>query len=245
MFDIPTESNSQQQPVAEPESSSGNMFSDQLNTIKNEQGAPKYDSVDKALQALAHSQAYIPDLETKLSAKDKELEELRLELAKRQGIEETVQRLTAQREEQRTPSAPQINEQDIDSLVNQALQRQQATTVAQQNLESVQSHLTSAYGEKAQEVIQTKAKELNMTPQAIGELAKSNPKLVLQLFGKAQSTTPTLTTSSVNINPLLPQEQPKVGRPERSLLAGASAKEKSEFMKKIREEVYADYGVKQ
>ena len=59
-------------PQATPESitpaaNPSDLFTDQLAAIKNDQGVPKYDTVEKAIEALQHSQQYIPELKTQMS----------------------------------------------------------------------------------------------------------------------------------------------------------------------------------
>ncbi len=57
----------QQSQVQQPEQPaapqpSDNVFADQLASITNERGEPKYKDLPTALQALKHSQEYIPSL---------------------------------------------------------------------------------------------------------------------------------------------------------------------------------------
>ena len=51
-----------------------NPFDDLLNNIKNDSGERKYNSVESALEALKHSQEYIPTLKDEKNNMSQELE---------------------------------------------------------------------------------------------------------------------------------------------------------------------------
>jgi hypothetical protein len=69
--------------------------------------------------------------------------------------------------------------------------------------------------------------------------------LVLELFNTSAPKGPTPTTSSVNTSGFKPQEQDALKRPEKSLLSGATSKQQAEFMRQIKERVYARNGITQ
>src|SRR5690606_3151116 len=112
-------------PVNNQAPDANSQYADLLNTIKNEQGQPKYDSLPKALEALVHSQQYIPQLKTELQTREQELATLRAELEKRSTVEDVVSRLTAQQDkpqDQGTPPATSgLDEQAVLQLVQKAL----------------------------------------------------------------------------------------------------------------------------
>ena len=70
-----------QQPIA---------YADKLSGITNETGEPKYANVETALDALATSQQYIPQLHTQIDTMKAELESLRTERAKAEGVQEAL-----------------------------------------------------------------------------------------------------------------------------------------------------------
>src|SRR3546814_1625181 len=70
-------------------------YADLLKSIKNESGEQKYDSIEKALEALGHSQSFIPQIKSQLTEKEQELERVKAELSQRQSVEEVMQRLIA------------------------------------------------------------------------------------------------------------------------------------------------------
>ena len=99
-----------QQEDVKPENS--NLFTDQLNMIKNENGDPKYDSVPKALEALQHSQQYIPEIKSQLEARDQEIAQLKEQLAKATTLEEVISKVNASQEA--TSESPPASQQALD-----------------------------------------------------------------------------------------------------------------------------------
>lgn len=220
------------------------LFSNQLSSIKAEDGRQKYDTVEKALEALAHSQAFIPELQTKVNTSEAEIATLRTELAARQSLEDLLKR------QQGDPTPPDvtppgqngISETDIAKIVANQLEQRTQDQVVTENASKVNSALVAKFGDKAQEVVINKAKELGMTPEQLGEMAKNQPNVVLSLFGQAAPayTPPTSGGYRAGFPDIKPEP---LARPEKSLLAGATESERSAFMAKIREEVYKKYDV--
>lgn len=233
-----------QEPTPQP---SDSAYAHLLSQIKNEQGQPKYDSLPKALEGLANAQQYIPQLKTELQSKEAELAELRAKLAQQAQLEEVVSRLTANQNQpkaQETPSpASGLDEQAVMNLLEQRLVQREQAAVQNQNAQQVHAALTAKFGEKANEVVAAKARELGTTPEELGKLASQTPAMVLALFNTSASKGPTPVTTSINIpashNPGLPE----LKRPEKSLLIGATSKQQAEYMRQIKERVYAEHGI--
>lgn len=225
---------------------SPDVFADLLKNIKNENGEQKYDNVPKALEGLAHAQNFIPQLKTELQKKDEEIATLREQLSKAQGIEEVVSRLTAQREAQSTvqPTATGgLDETAVLSLLQNVLQQNKAQESAESNIAQVQSALIAKFGDKATEALDAKAAELGTTRQELGNLARQNPKMVLAYFNVQAPAGTKPTTSSVTIPASYKPPVQELARPEKSLLSGSTSKEQAEFMRKIKEQVYAKYNI--
>jgi hypothetical protein len=229
-----------------PDSSS--LFADQLKGILNEQGQQKYDSLPKALEGLAHSQQYIPQLKTELLSKEAELVALRAQVAQQASIEDVVSRLSSQQkapQELGTPPATSgLDEQAVMQLVQQQLGQAKQLDQQSANTAQVQQALSSKFGDKAAEMVQIKARDLNTTPEALGQLAKQNPSLVLALFNTSASSTTSPTIGSVNIPPYS-TDRPPLEKPTKSLLSGATSKQQREFMLKVKADVYAKHGITQ
>lgn len=241
VFDNSANTNSQTQPQV------NDLFANQLQAIKNENGQPKYATVEKALEALAHAQGYIPELKTENQAKDEIIETLKAELAKKQSMEDLVNRLAQPQATPQTGEKPsQANVLDpnvvVQQVLNQLESKSQADTM-KANRQKVEEFLVSKFGDKTKEVIQAKAQELGLTPQKIGELASSSPQAALALFNGGAAPAPSVTTGSVTIPGYKKEEYKPLERPAKSLLAGATAKEQAEYMRKIREDVYRKHGI--
>lgn len=228
--------------------SSDSAYADLLAAIRNEEGKPKYDSVQKALEGLSHAQSYIPQLKTELQTKEEEINNLRAEMEKRGSIEDVISRLTAkqdqggQHNEGTPPQQVGLDEQAAKALFEQMLNETKQKESFRSNEQTVQNTLYAKYGEKTSEVVANKAKELGTTASQLGELAKQNPQMVLALFNTSASQAGP-TTSSRTIPSSYIQKEDPLERPSKSLLAGATGKEQAEFMRKIKERVYARHGI--
>lgn len=227
-------------PTITPQANPNDLFTDQLAAIKNSDGAPKYDSVEKAIEALQHSQQYIPELQSKMTSQETLISELTAKLEASQSVQDIITKQTTPIEVTPT-SAPSFSEQDIEALVTKQLEQRNATTQADTNASTVNTTLTNKYGANAQAEIASKAKQLGMKPSELGELAKKNPTMVLALFGeKLGVSNPSMGTV---VAPMTPPTIEPLTRPSKSVLSGATSKEQGALMSKIREEIYRKHGI--
>lgn len=219
-------------------------LADLLKSIKNENGEQKYNSVEKALEALGNAQAFIPQLKSQLSEKDQELERIKNELEQRESVEQVVQRLIAKepKGEGHPPATSGLDEQAVINLVKQTFQQNKQIETVEANRLKVQETLRVQFGDKAGDAVAQKAAELGTTPEELGELASKNPNLVLALFNTQGYKSPTVTVGSHNL-PAGLNKPPELKRPEKSLLSGATTKEQKEFMRQVRANVYAKHGI--
>lgn len=223
---------------------SPDAFSDKLKEIKNEAGEQKYDSLDKAIEALKHSQEYIPELKSNLSQKDQEIENLKAELQKKAALEEIVEKLTAKQAEQTSnPQASGLDEQAVLNLVQGYSAEQEKAKTLAQNEASVSEALFSQFGDKTPEIVAEKAKELGLSVNDLKDLSQRSPKAALNLFKVEAEQGAKIADSSVRL-PLNKQEDYTLEPPEKSLLNGASTKDQVEYLRKVRENVYKKYDVK-
>lgn len=223
---------------------SQDAFSDKLKEIKNEAGEQKYDSLDKAIEALKHSQEYIPELKSNLSQKDQEIENLKAELQKKAALEEIVEKLTAKQAEQTSnPQASGLDEQAVLNLVQGYSAEQEKAKTLAQNEASVSEALFSQFGDKTPEIVAEKAKELGLSVNDLKDLSQRSPKAALNLFKVEAEQGAKFADNSVRL-PLNKQEDYTLEPPEKSLLNGASTKDQVEYLRKVRENVYKKYDVK-
>lgn len=161
----------------------------------------KYASVDKALEALPHAQEHISKIE-------RENAEMREKLAEAIAVEEVYKKLTESfnRPDGVTPPAAGLDEASIDALLERKLAEKDALTIANANTQRVKDALIAKFGEKAQEVYETKAKELGVSVQFLNDVVKKSPKAAEELFGikgkeaAPASSTPGINTATLNTN---------------------------------------------
>lgn len=233
-------------PATPPNGNPNDAYANLLSAIRNEQGAPKYDSVEKALEALKHSQEFIPTLKNELSQKEQELAELRANKERYENLEAIVQRLTAKEPagEGEPPAAKGLDEQAVSELVKKTLAETEMTRKANENLNKVQQALIGKFKDKAADAVKQRASELGVTTKDLEELAKKSPALALQLFNTKVGDSPSATSSSLSSTLNVP-EHPPVSRPEKSLLSGASSEDMKDFFSKVKDEVYRKHGITQ
>lgn len=226
-----------------------NVFADKLMQIKKEDGSPKYDTIEKALDALAASQEHINTLETEAKSRQQELENARKGGERNKELEELILRMNNNGIDQpgKIDDGDHIkvglSKEDAAALVKQILNDEKQLTTAGQNINRVQEKLLARYGDKASDMIDAKAKELNVSKQQLKELSASSPNMVLALFGE-NNTNANGNTTSYNLGSRPPAPEP-LKRPEKSLISGLGAtdKNRTELMAKIKAQVYAKHGV--
>lgn len=223
-------------------------FNHKLAAIKNENGEQKYGDLDKALEALQHSQEYIPSLKSQLSEKDSELQALREELARTRGVEETLQKFTTANSQEPQVHQPQGQEpeQNLEAIVNNLLEQRQKTSAEADNLSQVNTTVLNLYGDKSPEFIQSKAQELGLTVDSIQNLAKTSPQAALKLLGvDAQpKSVSSVTTGNIRTSSLEPKST-DLQPPTKSLMRGATSKDMAEYMAEIKRKVYNDLGIQE
>ncbi len=245
LFNEEQKPNTQEAPV-ETQASKADLFAHQLMEIRNERGEPKYDSLEKALDALKHSQEYIPQLKGEKESLAAEVERLRQELAQRSTVEETIAKFTTQR----TPEAPSttteapkaLDEAAVEKMLQRALTEREKSQLAESNISAVTNSLVTKFGDKAKEVMNAKAAELGLPIEEVKRLASTSPSAVLAWFNTsspAPSSAPVRSTISL---PDTPRDE-QLKHPGTSLLRGASSKDQIEFMRKIRDEVYKKHDI--
>lgn len=232
----------QETPASQPSNTSA--LTDQLKGIVNENGEPKYSTIEDALKGAAHAQTYIAELKQKLAETEGKYTESQTEIAKRQSVEEVLARLqpTQQPPKQETPAPQGLDEASLSELIQKQLSQRDQLSKAQQNESEVDVALKARYGEKANEIVLAKARELGISVQRVKELSQESPTAVLALFGAAQSRQGASVTRGSQSFPASPQMDELV-LPKKSLLAGATSKDQAAFMAQIKERVYKRNGI--
>jgi len=251
VFDKPVEPK-EDQPLVTPEQEPitpvvDNNVETLLSSIVNEDGKPKYKTLDDAIKALKHSQEFIPQLQSEVSQFKTESETLKAQVEKFGTVEEVVNRLTAlQNQSELKPDDNQhvsgLDEKAVGELFQKMLNESRTVDQAASNEKSVNDALVAKYGDKASEVVAEKAKELGATSEEIRVLASQKPAMVLALFNTVKDKIVVPTTNSVR-STLSATPTPGLDRPEKSLLGGSTSKQQAAYMRKIRDHVYAKHGV--
>jgi hypothetical protein len=228
------------QPPTQPTSKD---YGDLLSLIKNEDGSQKYQSIEKALEALAHSQLYIPQLKNQLQEREAKLQEYTKNMASQEELLKAVERLTAnQGNGNGQPPAPvELDEQTVSKTLESLLTKREAESRAKQNGDLVSQELVKRFGDKAKDAVSTRAAELGMTPDELGQWAKRSPQAVLALFSQASGNKSTVTTGGLNIPPINKEQEEPI-KYEGSLKYASDAV-RGDVMRQIRERLEAKYGI--
>lgn len=220
------------QGASTPNTNSQDQLATLLQGIKNDRGEPKYKSLEDALVALKHSQDYIPQLNTSLADKERELAEARATASRVAELENVVQSLTSQASQ--TPTSVQgMTPEQIAELVSSTLSRKEQETIALSNQQAVAKVVAEKFGAEAEKEFYKRAEELGMTKQEINVLSAKSPKAVLSLLGiqgtavQIQSKQPSYNTA-LNTAGIQPQTETFIGRNKVPTLIGATTQEMNE-----------------
>lgn len=223
------------------------VWADKLLAITNDDGKPKYENIDKALDALKASQDHIKRLEAENATDKQKMTELTEAANRAAELEETIRTMTTNQNNSNSAEKPQVDNNDkgglseekAAELIKKLLNENKQVDAAVQNVKEVNDKLTTKFGDKAPEIIDAKAKELGVTKQQLKELSATSPAMVLALFG-GSTNSPLPTTSSVNTASMKTVVSPDLKRPEKSVLSGTGATDanRAELMRKIKEGVY-------
>lgn len=195
-----------------------------LGEIKNERGEPKYKSLPDALNALKHSQEYIPQLTTQIAQKDSELATARAAAARIEELERSIQALTRPSDPPVTPTAGMTEEQ-VAEIVNRSLTANQAEAKRKENGNTVSTALISKFGQDAEKQFNAKAEELGIPVAELHALAGKSPKAVLAYFQLTPAATGAPPASTTNTAAVQPHQDTYVTRNKNSALIGATTEE--------------------
>jgi len=163
------------------------LFASQLATITAEGGRQKFATVDQALDSIPHNQTHIAEQ----AARIKELEE---QVAQSQGVSAVLEELKKSQQPPVEQPSTGIDATQLNALLDQRDNVASQTANATQVLDK----LKTTYGDKAQEVYESKAASLGMTTGQLGDLARTSPQAALAFFTEVPRAVVNPTTSSVN-----------------------------------------------
>lgn len=216
----------------------------QLSEIKREDGSQMFDSVEKALESLAHAQRIIPELKNNLKAKEEEVASLSSSLEKAATVEDVISRISNSKQDTNAnPRVDSVDEDTIGKLVKEQINSYRQAEIVEANRKQVNEALIAKFGdaEKASLALEAKAKELGVGKEFLASMADKSPKALMAYFSNAAGAASNPTTSSVNIRKgdegRNPNEIPEFS------LSTTSSRDQLEIMKKIKEQVFKKYEV--
>lgn len=198
------------------------VFSDQLASIKNADGTPKYADVAQALDSIPHAQDHITTIEG-------ENESLKAALAKAEAAKELLEK------------AGNANQQTAGLTVEEVAQITQDTLAAQadssrkaDNVISVNSKFSELYGDKANEQMKALAKDSGITVAEIKTIAEKSPLAVFRMAGINSQSTPAPRTPGEGVGDNF-QPPLKKTDPPKSVMSGATSQQMVDNWKAARE----------
>jgi len=154
----------------------------------------KYSSAEEALRSVPHAQEHIKTLEA-------EMAQLKEELSTRKTTQELLDEIkSGVQSVEKTTQEVGLNQDSIMELVNQTLKQNEQKKTAQANASQVASRFSEKYGSNAEAVYNSLAKDLNLTPQKLNELAATSPNLVLRLADLEPNVKTNVSKSSGSVN---------------------------------------------
>lgn len=225
--------------------SSVEAYADLLGSIKNERGERKYKDVQAALEALKHSQEFIPQLKADKEANERRLAEVEAENQRLKTLEATLAALqSGNAPVQNTPAPQGVNPDDVASLVNKALTQRENEARRASNLSQVVSAVREVFGADADKQFYQKAQEMGLSQMQVNNLAAESPQAVLNLFGLKRNTSqPYQAPSQGTVNASSYQTPPQsfIGKNSSTALIGATTSElrqEQDNAKKLVEELH-------
>lgn len=208
-----------------------------LSTIVNEEGKPKYSSVQDALKALASSQAHIKTLESENS-------QLREAKTTALTLEDVLKAIKPSADTAPAPvAAPPkpADEQDIPTIVANALAKIETEKTAAKNVALVVEKMKETFGDAASTSFYTKAAELGFDKADINALAQKNPSAVFKLLGIEDKKPTNKPTGSIRTDAFV---NPPTSQPKRSGMANGSTKDLVSEWQRVKDKVNQELGIK-
>lgn len=189
----------------------------------------KYATVDLALKSIAPAQTHIVNIE-------QENARLKAELEARKTTEQLLEELRSNPPVQGQPVTQELP--DVVKIVEEALAKKEAQSIAKQNTNKVVSSFQEVFGDKAkaEEAYNKLAAENGMPIAMLNALAANSPDAVLKLAGinKKQDNTPSGKPNSTVNTQALNQGNPNLPSAKVNMV-GASSKDVTAAWQAARE----------
>lgn len=220
------------------------IFVEKLMGITREDGSPKYESVEQALDALKVSQEHIARIE-------RENAEYRTRAEQADHLKETLEKL--KRDNNMSDVKPLddqsnkggLSKEEAAKIAEQTWEQKKQEETAISNIKTVQDAIIQRVGsrEKAQEFVLNKAKELGISAERLKYISAESPNAALALLGESVKTPTTPNISSVRV-PNSPSTE-ELKAPDVSILSGrgATGRNQIDHLRRVKEKVYKEHGL--
>lgn len=153
----------------------------------------KYQTPEEALKSVPHAQKHIQTLELELAS-------VKEELTKRRTAQELLDEIKSGLPTENTPQAVEFDQDRLAQIIDQTLTAKEQQRTAKQNTQTVTEEFTKKYGDKAEEVYFSIAKESGLTVQQLNALSANAPSAVLKLAGLNKGTVGIASKNSGTVN---------------------------------------------
>jgi len=162
----------------------------------------KYVDVEALAKAYGEADGFINQLKTEGTG-------LREELDKRLSAEDVLSEVKSEREELAKTIAsaaenttPQLDEEVLSKLISKTVDQRDEQKVADTNIMQVDAKMKEVYGDKAKDVLATKAQELGLSIEYLAGVASKSPSAFFNVVGlspdQSKVTTPSVTVGTTN-----------------------------------------------
>lgn len=162
-------------------------YKEALAQITNPEGNQKYKDVTTALESIKPKDTMILQLQEEVAEAKLKQMELEDTLSKKESAEELVRKVMENQRQQQNTDTPTGEDAektiDIGELVRQELKGLQAEDSKKTNRTRVASVLAESYGDKANDVLASKMKELDISPEFFKGVIEQSPLAALELLG--------------------------------------------------------------
>ena len=180
MFKTDEEANQPEQ-NSQTESDSENHSS--FDTLVGE--GKKFSNKESLAKGKLESDTYIEHLEN-------QVKEQKEELGKRDTAEEIAKQLRNERQPESTPTQvdtpPSLTKESVADIVRTTMTDLESSRTVRENVLEAQLKFKEVHGDKADEVLNTKASELGMTKEQLGDIAGKSPTAFAKMVGLDQKT---------------------------------------------------------
>ena len=144
-----------------------------------------YSDKDALIKALTEKDSFIETLKTENATTRELVETLATKVDESINAQKVLEELKVTKPEADATPGQTADKEDVASIFNELYSSKEKETRAKANQAAVNSKLVELYGDKAAEVLRTKAESLGLGLTRIKELASESPQAVLSLLGAA------------------------------------------------------------